>query len=388
MVQLNPYFKELKREYIFPLIEEKLALLKATCTVPIVNLGIGDIALPLAPTISEAIAQAAYEMSSSDGMQGYGPSQGYLFLRETVAMTSYSHVGITADEIFISEGINQDCTQLLELFDLTAAIGIPSPTYPAYLDSAILAGRQEHIHLLPCLEKNGFIPQPPDFHLDVIYLCTPSNPVGVAMNRDDLKAWIDYAKKEKAILLIDHAYEAFISSSDIPRSIYEIEGGKEVAIEMRSFSKSAGFTGLRCAYSVVPHLLLQGDLHALWKKRQSIKSNGVSYITQRAAKAALSPEGVIETRAQVQSYLDQASILKNCLTQLNFSYVGGSDAPYLWVKVPAGKTSWEFFDDLLTTCHLICIPGSGFGTHGEGFIRLSTFTTQATLAAERLCLLK
>ncbi|MGR3911735.1 MAG: LL-diaminopimelate aminotransferase [Candidatus Rhabdochlamydia sp.] len=388
MVQLNPHFKELKREYIFPIIEEKLMTLQASSLVPIVNLGIGDVALPLVKTVAEAIAKSADEMTSSEGMHGYGPSEGYLFLREAIAKTAYPLNLISPSEIFISEGINQDCTQLIELFDLGVKIGIPSPTYPAYLDNALLAGRKEHIHLIPCLEENGFIPQIPDIHLDVIYLCTPSNPAGVAMNKDALTAWVEYAKKEKAILLIDHAYEAFITSSDVPRSIYDIPGAKEVAIEMRSFSKSAGFTGLRCAYSVIPCELMDGKIHALWKKRQSIKSNGVSYITQRAAESALSPQGLIETRAQIQHYLSQAKILMSGLDQLNLTYFGGVNAPYIWVKVPSGKTSWEFFDTLLNSCHILSIPGSGFGAHGEGFIRLSTFTTQANLAVERLCLLK
>ncbi|HUD02097.1 MAG TPA: aminotransferase class I/II-fold pyridoxal phosphate-dependent enzyme, partial [Rhabdochlamydiaceae bacterium] len=236
----------------------------------------------------------------------------------------------------------------------------------------------------------GFCPMPPQEHLDIVYLCSPNNPTGVAMTREQLKAWIDYAKRENALLLLDNAYEAFVTSPEVPRSIYEIEGAKEVAIEFRSFSKSSGFTGLRCAYTVVPKAIAQGKMNTMWLKRQSIKFNGVSYPIQRGAEASLSLEGVKETKRQVQQYLQQGKILNNGLIKLGFSCVGGLDAPYIWWKVPKGKTSWEFFDEILEKCHLISIPGRGFGSHGEGYIRLSTFTTtdQAQLALERLCALK
>ncbi len=382
---LNPHFKKLKREYIFPIIEKKLDELKKNVpSEAIINLGIGDVALPLAPSISEALCQASQEMGTEAGMKGYGPTEGYLFLRQTISQVCYPQEAIDPDEIFISEGTSSDATNIQELFSSRCQIGIPSPTYPAYLDTALLAGRGSKITLLPCTEKSRFVPEVPKKHLDLIYLCTPSNPTGVAMNRSELKGWIDYAREEKSLLLIDNAYEAFVSSADVPRSIYEIEGAKEVAIELRSFSKSAGFTGVRCAYAVIPKQLLQGQIHALWTKRQSIKSNGVSYIIQRGAEAALSSRGLQETQKQIRHYLSQGKILREGLQKRGFDCVGGIDAPYIWWKVPHGQTSWQFFDTLLQQCHLISIPGSGFGSHGEGFVRLSAFTSQAELALESL----
>ncbi len=389
MVQLNTHFKKLKREYVFPIIEKKLAEAREKHPhLSVVNLGIGDIALPLVPSVAQAIFDATQEMTTKPGMRGYGPSEGYSFLKEAICQVSYAGLSISPDEIFISEGTNGDSTNIQELFSSKCKIGIPDPTYPAYLDSAIIGGRLSKVVLLPCLEKNGFCPIPPEEHLDVIYLCSPNNPTGVAMTRVQLKAWIDYARKENAIILLDNAYEAFVTSADVPRSIYEIEGAKEVAIEFRSFSKSSGFTGLRCAYTVVPKAIENGQMNKLWLKRQSIKYNGVSYPIQRAAEASLSPQGLKETKIQVEQYLQQGKILSTGLNKLGFSCVGGSDAPYIWWKVPSGKTSWEFFDEILEKCHLISIPGRGFGHHGEGYIRLSTFTTQAELALERLCALK
>jgi LL-diaminopimelate aminotransferase len=391
MVQLNTHFKKLKREYVFPIIERKLAEAREKHPhLSVVNLGVGDIALPLVPSVAKAICDATQEMTTKTGMRGYGPSEGYSFLKTAICQTSYAGCSINADEIFISEGTNGDSTNIQELFHSKCKIGIPDPTYPAYLDSAIIGGRLSKITLLPCLEENDFCPVPPKEHLDVIYLCSPNNPTGVAMTRVQLRAWVDYAKRENAVILLDNAYEAFVTSPEVPRSIYEIEGAKEVAIEFRSFSKSSGFTGLRCAYTVVPKAIAGGKMNTMWLKRQSIKYNGVSYPIQRAALASLSREGLKETKAQVQEYLQQGKILSTGLSKLGFSSVGGQDAPYIWWKVPSGKTSWEFFDEILEKCHLISIPGRGFGHHGEGYIRLSTFTTadQAQLALERLCALK
>jgi LL-diaminopimelate aminotransferase len=387
MVQVNPHFKKLKREFVFPVIDRKLAELKSQFPgTQIVNLGTGDVVLPLAPTISKALSDAALEMTTK--VFGYGPSEGYLFLRKAICDVAYPKGLIAPDEVFISEGTGCDATNIQELFGSRCKIGIPDPTYPAYLDSAILGGRSSKIVFLPCNEETRFLPKPPKEHLDVVYLCTPSNPTGVAMNRAELKAWVDYAKQEKTILIIDNAYEAFVTSPDVPRSIYEIDGAKEVAIELRSFSKSAGFTGVRCAYAVVPKSILKGKLNALWMKRQTIKFNGVSYLIQRGAEASLSPQGLVETKAQVQHYLNQGKILSEGLQNLGFSVVGGADAPYIWWKVPGTQTSWDYFDTILKKCHLISIPGRGFGAAGEGYMRLSTFTSQADLALERLCALK
>jgi LL-diaminopimelate aminotransferase len=390
MVQLNAHFKKLKREYVFPIIERKLAEAREKHPqLSVVNLGVGDVALPLVPHVAKAICGATEEMTTQPGMRGYGPSEGYSFLREAISQKCYAGI-ISPEEIFVSDGTNGDATNIQELFSSKCKIGIPDPTYPAYLDSAIIGGRLSKVTLLPCTEETKFCPVPPNEHLDVIYLCSPNNPTGVAMNRVQLKAWIDYAKREDAIILIDNAYEAFVTSPDVPRSIYEIEGAKAVAIEFRSFSKSAGFTGLRCAYTVVPQAIEQGTMHTLWMKRQSIKFNGVSYPIQRGAEASLSPEGMKETQNQVREYLQQGKILSDGLGKLGFSSVGGHDAPYIWWKAPPGKTSWEFFDEILAKCHLISIPGRGFGRFGEGYIRLSTFTTheQTNLALDRLCALK
>lgn len=391
MVQLNSHFKKLKREYVFPIIERKLAEVREKYPhLSVVNLGVGDVALPLVPHVAKAICEATQEMTTQSGMRGYGPSEGYAFLREAISQKCYPLCGITPDEVFVSDGTNGDATNIQELFSSQCKIGIPDPTYPAYLDSAIIGGRLSKVVMLPCTEETGFCPVPPQEHLDVVYLCSPNNPTGVAMTRAQLKAWIDYAQRENAILLLDNAYEAFVTSPDVPRSIYEIEGAKEVAIEFRSFSKSAGFTGLRCAYTVVPKALHQGKLHAMWMKRQAIKFNGVSYPIQKGAEASLSPQGLKETKSQVQQYLQQGKVLNTGLSKMGFSCVGGHDAPYIWWKVPSGKTSLEFFDEILEKCHLISIPGKGFGHYGEGYIRLSTFTTteQAQLALERLCALK
>ena len=279
----------------------------------------------------------------------------------------------------------------LELFGDSNIIGITDPTYPAYLDVSLLQGHKE-ILLFPCLAENNFAPLPPEEHCDVIYLCSPNNPTGVAMNRDQLQAWVDYALKENALLLIDSAYEAFITSPDVPRSIFEIPGAKDCAIEFRSFSKSAGFTGLRCAYTILPKTVKAKfddkvvSLHPFWDRRQATKFNGVAYPIQKGAEAVYSKEGQQETRAQIALYLNEAKRLKEGLAGLGYTCYGGIDAPYIWVKTPEKMTSWEFFDVLLKSCHLICIPGKGFGAHGEGYVRFSAFTTpdKTTLALERL----
>ncbi len=392
MAQLNPSLNRLKREYIFPIIEQKLLDLKKSLPdAQILNMGIGDIALPLVPSVAQAISDSVMEMTTPQGMRGYGPSNGYLFLRQAIASDAFSSLGIDPDEIFISDGTNSDTVNILELFSLSNCIGITDPTYPAYLDASILKGHKK-ILPLPCLPENNFSPRPPQEHCDLIYLCSPNNPTGVAMKRSELKEWVDYALREDALLLIDNAYEAFITSADVPRTPFEIEGAKECAIEFRSFSKSAGFTGLRCAYTILPKTVRAKlgrkklSLHPFWDRRQAAKFNGVAYPIQRGAEATLSKTGKEETGAQVALYLAQAKRLKEGLTQLGYNVYGGTDAPYLWVKTPEGKTSWEFFDFLLARCQLISIPGRGFGAHGEGYVRFSAFTTpdKTTLALERL----
>jgi LL-diaminopimelate aminotransferase len=375
MAKINPHYSRLSSPYIFPVIEEKMAALaKQGNAASVINLGIGDIALPLAPAIVTAICSATEEMGRKETQRGYGPSEGYPFLRETIAQNSYRQFGITAEEIFISDGTNSDTANIQELFALDCTVAIADPTYPVYLATNIMAGRGDSITLLPCTTENGFLPQPPDHHVDIIFLCSPSNPTGVALNREAWERWIAYAQREQAIIVHDHAYSAFIRSPDVPRSVYEIPGAAEVAIECCSFSKAAGFTGLRCAYAVVPRTLPH-HLHAMWKKRQTTKSNGVAYPIQRGAEASYTPEGKLQVQQQVASYGQQAELLYKGLKQLGYSCYGGIDAPYVWWPTPAGVSSWEFFDQLLEKCHLLTIPGQGFGPLGEGYVRLSAFTT-------------
>lgn len=392
MAKLNPHFSLLKRAYIFPIIEEKLEKLKgAHPSVQVLNFGIGDIALPLAPSVAKAISDAAQEMTTPEGMKGYGPSSGYRFLKEAIAKHEFSHLGISPEEILISDGANSDTVNIAELFSSRSVIAITDPTYPAYLDSNRLAGRNK-ILSIPCLEENRFAPQPPKEHCDLIYLCTPNNPTGMAMNRSELEQWVAYALREKALLLVDNAYEAFITSRDVPHSIFEIPGAKECAIEFRSFSKSAGFTGLRCAYAVIPNSVCvysgrkKIPVRPFFEKRQSIKFNGVAYPIQKGAEAVYTLRGKQETREQVDTYLAQATLLREGLKQLGHTCYGGVDAPYLFWKTPQGVSSWDFFDTLLEKCHLISIPGIGFGPCGEGYVRLSAFTTaeNAKLALNRL----
>lgn len=393
MATLIPYFQEQHREYIFPIIDAKLADLKSRDpSIEVLNFGVGDVCLPIAPMIREAIVQAVQEMGEAGKMRGYGPSNGYLFLREAIATHAFSSVGIATDEIFVSEGAGGDTANIQELFIPSTTVGILDPTYPAYLDSVMMAGKT-HIVLIPCTEENGFCPSPPDVHCDILYLCSPSNPTGIAFTREQLKAWVDYALKEEALILLDHAYEAFITSKDVPKTIYEIEGAKECAIEFRSFSKTAGFTGLRCGYTVLPKSVKawlgekKVSLNALWDKRQSVKFNGASYPIQRGAEAVFTPQGQQQTKDQITTYLLAASRLKEGLAQLGYTCYGGIDSPYLWWKTPQKMSSWEFFDHLLEKYHLISIPGRGFGSQGEGYVRLSAFTSQdhVNLALERLC---
>lgn len=391
MPRLNTHYKKLKREYLFPIIEKKLLDLKAqNPSAKIVNLGIGDVAFPLVPSVAKAISDAAFEMTTFQGMRGYGPAEGYSFLREAILKNEYSSLDLAADEIFISDGANSDIANIQELFSLNNVIAITDPTYPVYLDTNIMAGRHKKIVLLPCTKENGFSPLPPERHCDLIYLCTPNNPTGVALTRVQLKAWVDYAIRENAVLLIDNAYDAFVTSPDVPRSIFEIPGAKDVAIEFRTFSKSAGFTALRCGYTVFPKSVFHGKLYPMWVRRQSAKTNGVSYPIQKGAEAVFTPQGQKETKAQVRAYLDHARRLREGLSSLGFEYFGGVDSPYIWWKTPQDMPSWNFFDTLLEKCHLVAIPGRGFGTHGEGFIRLSSFTTEhdVTLALEKLCALR
>lgn len=355
MVKVNPHFKRTEREIIFPVIEKKIEGKNN-----LVNLGIGDVALPLTHSIADAICQATQEMTKRP--IGYGPSAGYSFLRDALAQKHH----ICADEIFISDGINSDLAGIQELFDISCSIAVVDPGYPVFADTNLIAGR--NVTYLPCVASNNFIPQPPNAHVDLIYLCSPGNPTGVAMSRSNLEMWVNYALQENALIVFDAAYASFITSENVPKSIYEIPGARNVAIEMHSFSKSHGFTGLRCAYTIIPE---ETGLIPLWNKRQNTKYNGCPYPIQKGALAALACP---DAPKQVQSYLACAQALKN---GLDGTIHGGIDSPYLWWQVPDGTTSWQFFDHLLEQHGIVSIPGSGFGKSGEGFVRLSAFTTMA-----------
>lgn len=369
---LSSHFARLESAYIFPVIEKKLAALqKEHPNQKILNLGVGDISLPLSQSIAKAVCEATIEMTKTP--RGYGPSDGYPFLKETICTHEYASFGISPEEIFISDGAGSDITSIQEIFSEQATVLVTDPTYPAYRDANVIAGKR--VLSVPLKEEEGFIPRPPRDRADLVYLCTPCNPTGVAMNREALSEWISWAKKNKSLLIIDNVYQAFATSEDLPSSIYELEGAKEVAIEIRSFSKWAGFTGLRCGYMVVPKTLHIPRVHELWAKRVDIKCNGVPYPIQKGAQAAFGKEAKEELASHLAKYQASAKILRNALSELEQTYFGGIDAPYIFWKTPKGATSWEFFDTLLERARLLCIPGPGFGSVGEGFVRLSCFLT-------------
>lgn len=403
MVKLNHHFSKLSGSYLFPEIEKRVAAYRLKHPDSrLLDLGIGDITQPLPPTVIGALCAASQEMGQVGAFRGYGPSEGYRFLREAIALHEYANLGIDPDEIFISDGAQSDIANFQELFASDNRIGIPDPTYPVYLDSNVMAGRTRAllktgrhggVTYLSCTEENGFKPQVPTAPLDLIYLCFPNNPTGVAIDRSLLKQWVDFARANRAVILLDGAYSAFVTQPDAPKSIYEIEGAKEVAVEFRSFSKSAGFTGLRCSYTVVPRALQVFDfgatnsLHALWKRRQDTKFNGVAYPIQKAAAAIYTPQGKIEVQALISSYLGRARSLRQGLSELGFTVFGGLDAPYLWCKTPSKIHSWNFFDYLLEKHQIISLPGRGFGHAGEGYMRFSAFADPASLG-EALAKLK
>ena len=336
--------------------------------------------------------KAAEEVATENGFKGYGPEQGYDFLREAISKNDYKDRGIDIDvsEIFVSDGAKCDCGNIVDIFSQDNIVAITDPVYPVYLDTNVMAGRSgdfdentgtyKKIVYLPVTAENDFKPELPKEKVDMIYLCFPNNPTGTVLTKEDLKVWVDYAKKNDAIILYDSAYEAYIMEKDIPHSIYEIEGAKDVAIEFRSFSKNAGFTGIRCAYTVVPNNLMgytkdgkEVSLNKLWNRRQCTKFNGVSYITQRAAEAIYSDEGKRQVKNNIGYYMVNAKIIKEGLEKAGFVTYGGINSPYVWLKVPDGMTSWEFFDELLEKVNVVGTPGSGFGPHGEGYFRLTAF---------------
>lgn len=389
MAKINDNYNKLPGSYLFSDIAKKVAAFqKENPDKEIIKMGIGDVTRPLVSSVIEAMHKAVDEMGTAEGFRGYGPEQGYDFLRDKIVEKDYAARGIDieADEIFVSDGAKSDCGNIGDIFSADNKVAVCDPVYPVYVDTNAMAGRAgeyindhwSNLYYMPCTKENGFMPEIPSEKVDMIYLCFPNNPTGVAATREQLKPWVEYAKKNEAVILYDSAYEAFITNPDVPHSIYEIEGAKEVAIEFRSFSKTAGFTGTRCAYTVVPKtLVVDGTaLNAMWNRRQCTKFNGVPYVIQRAAEAVYSDEGYKQTRENISYYMENAKIIRNALTEAGLSVYGGENAPYIWAKTPDGMTSWEFFDKLLKEAGVVTTPGAGFGPSGEGYIRLTAFSTK------------
>lgn len=376
MIKLNENFNKLKKNYLFAEISRRTEEYKfQNPTAQIIKLGIGDVTLPLSDCVLNAMHEAVNEMGEAATFRGYGPYEGYEFLRSAISKNYLKYgVDIQADEIYVSDGAKSDTANILEIFQTDENILIPNPTYPVYVDSSIVAGRS--ICYINANKDNNFLPLP-DYSVkpSIIYLCSPNNPTGAVYNRDELKKWVDYALRNQAIILFDAAYETFIEDSDLPHSIFEIEGSRHCAVEICSFSKGAGFTGVRCGYVTIPNNLKIGDKRVgeMWLRRQSIKFNGTSYITQKGAAAALSKEGIEQSLKNISYYKENASMLSETLKELDIWHIGGKNSPYIWLKCPNNINSWDFFDILLTRINIVGTPGSGFGTNGEGFFRLSSF---------------
>lgn len=391
MYTINEHYLKLQGSYLFSTIAKKVAAYqKEHPQAEIIRLGIGDVTKPLVPAIIQALHNAVEEMGTTEGFRGYGPEQGYEFLRECIAREDYQKRGcpIHAEEIFISDGAKQDVGNIQEIFGLKNKVAVCDPVYPVYVDTNVMAGRTgefnhekggyEGLIYLNCLEENDFAPELPKERPDLIYLCFPNNPTGMAITKPALQEWVDYANKNRSIILYDAAYEAYITEEGIPHSIYECEGARKCAIEFHSFSKNAGFTGLRLGYTVIPkELTCKGvSLHELWNRRHGTKYNGAPYIVQRAAEAVYSSQGKAQLKEQVAYYMENARLIRKGLTQAGFTVYGGVNAPYIWLKVPGGMSSWDFFDDLLEKIQVVGTPGVGFGQGGEGFFRLTAFGTR------------
>ena len=384
MIFINENFLKLEDSYLFSTIAKKVAEFQNNNPEKkIIKLGIGDVTKPIVPAVIEAMHKAVDEMGTSEGFRGYGPEQGYEFLRKAIIENKYKDLGIELDEIFVSDGAKCDCGNIVDIFGENNKVAITDPVYPVYVDTNIMSGKKENIVYLPVLEQNNFVPELPKQKVDIIYLCFPNNPTGMAISKKDLKKFVDYAIENKAIILYDAAYEAFITEEDIPHSIYEIEGAKEVAIEFKSYSKTAGFTGLRCGYVVIPKSVKgytqSGDtvqINKLWNRRTTTKFNGTAYVIQRAAEAVYSEEGKKQIKANIKDYLENAKIIKEGLIEAGFTVYGGVNSPYVWLKTPKNMSSWDFFDELLEKANVVGTPGSGFGSCGEGFLRLTAFGTK------------
>ena len=388
MFTINENYLKLPGSYLFSNIAKKVnAYQSENPEAQILRLGIGDVTQPLAPAIIEALHKAVDEMANAETFHGYAPDLGYEFLRNAIAKNDYKDRGcdISADEIFVSDGAKCDSGNIQEIFGLDNKIAVCDPVYPVYVDTNVMAGRSGEYNpqtqnfdgmiYMPCLEENDFVPEFPKENPDIIYLCFPNNPTGATITKAQLQEWVDYARKIGAVIIYDAAYEAYITEDEIPHSIYECEGARECAIELHSFSKNAGFTGVRLGYTVVPKDLKCGDvqLHALWARRHGTKYNGAPYIVQRAGEAVYSDAGKAQLKEQVAYYMQNAKVIYEGLKNAGYSVSGGVNAPYIWLKTPDKMTSWEFFDKLLHEANVVGTPGSGFGAHGEGYFRLSAF---------------
>lgn len=390
MTKINQNYLKLPGSYLFATIAKKVSeFTNAHPEKELIRMGIGDVTKPLAPAVIDAMHSAVEEMGNARTFHGYGPEQGYDFLRQLIVDHDYKNYGIdlALDEVFVSDGAKSDCGNITDIFSSENKVAVCDPVYPVYVDTNAMAGRAgdfgadgkwTDLIYMPCLAENGFLPELPKEKADLIYLCFPNNPTGVAATREQLKPWVDYAREQGSIILFDGAYEAFITDEDVPHSIYEIKGAKEVAIEFRSFSKTAGFTGTRCAYAVIPKTV-QVDgvpLNQLWNRRQTTKFNGVPYVIQKAAAAVYSGDGYRQTREAVAYYMENAKLIREALSNAGLTVYGGKNAPYIWAQTPGGIPSWDFFDQLLEQAAVVTTPGEGFGPSGEGYIRLTAFSTR------------
>lgn len=404
MALVNEYFLELPEDNLFTQMRKEVEIFKVVRpSSDVIDLSVNDVTHSLAGHVIQNMHQAVEEMAQSSTFHGYGPEQGYGFLIDAIIKNDFNMRGIHLgmDEIFINDGIKSEIGNIGEILGSDNSVGVTDPMYPVYVESNIVSGRAgiftsghwSNVVYLECTESNGFVPQIPDRPVDIVYLCSPNNPTGVAFSKSQLKKWVDYALKNNTLILFDATYEAYIQSQDIPHSIYEIRGAKKVAIELRSFSRTAGFTGIRCGYTVIPKELsvqtLGGNrisMNALWKHRQRIRFNGVSYITQRAAAAIYTDEGKAEIRRTIDGYMENVMLLRRELSRKRVRLTGGEQVPYLWIKVPNGQTAWEYFRQILYGANVACMPGTAFGPGGEGYVRLSAFAPREDCekAIERL----
>ncbi len=395
MAYVNENYLKLPGSYLFSEIARRITQFKEdNPDADIIKMGIGDVTRPLPSAVIEAMSKAVEEMARPESFRGYGPEQGYNFLVEKIIENDFKSRGIqlSSDEVFVSDGAKCDTANFQELFGIDNIFAVTDPVYPVYVDSNVMAGRTgqfnengqfDKIVYLPCTEENGMKPSLPTTKVDMIYLCYPNNPTGMTLSVAELKQWVDYAKENKAVILFDAAYEAFIREDGVPKSIFEIEGAREVAVEFRSFSKTAGFTGTRCAYTIIPKEVMvydsKGEAHSLnklWLRRQTTKFNGVSYPVQAAAVATFTPEGKAQIKETIDYYMENAKIIRQGLEKAGYNVFGGVNAPYIWMKTPNNISSWDFFDKLMNEAHVIGTPGAGFGTSGEGYFRLTAFNTR------------